>query len=249
MRIRKSRARHTLPISLGILNTRDRSPEIGTTDRPPGLGNPHPGARLDSIDHIPGRLNTLPENIIPIPNIRRLEIRIPIRADKVTGANDRLVGRIHPRRPRIHMPNLQSRRADRCKLAADIVDLAGKGSGTGFLAVQVLAADRHRDDPVVAVLPDGSQQGLLLGLVVSPVLGPYTDEELGAGRQGSGDGGAERVAVGAGVEPGGGEVPGQRGHDLEVFGVVGGGFAGARREVGGDVDAFPVGVAGGEKGG
>ena len=44
---------------------------------------------------------------------------------------------------------------------------------------------------------------------MGPVLGPDADEEFGAGGKGGGDGGCERVAVGAGVEPGGGEVSGE----------------------------------------
>lgn len=80
------------------------------------------------------------------------------------------------------------------------------------------------------------------------VFGPDADEEFCACGEGGGDGVGEGVAVGGGVEAGGGEGAGEGVQGCKVALPVGLGFAGARGEVGAEVEAFPVGGCEGEGG-
>ena len=93
------------------------------------------------------------------------------------------------------MSDFHAAGADGRQHAADVVDLVRQRRGVGVPAVEVFAADADTDDPVVAVLPDGGEEGCLFGFEMGPVFGPDADEELGVCREGGGDGACEGVTV------------------------------------------------------
>lgn len=248
MRLRERRARHALPEHLRVVPARHAVAEIRTRDRPARLRDPHPGAGLDAADHVAHALHALPEDVVAVGDGGALPVGVAVRADEVARLDHGRVGAVHPRRPRVHVADLHAAGPEGAQHAADVVDLARERARARLLAVEVLAAHAHRDDPIVAVLLDrGLQGGFFRGEVVA-VFGPDADEEFGARGEGGGHGVGERVAVGGGVEAGGGEGAGEGAEDVEVFGPVGLGFAGAGREVGAEVEAFPVGGCEGEEG-
>lgn len=99
----------------------------------------------------------------------------------------------------------------------------------------------------MAILLDGSGEGILFRRVMGLVLCPDADEDLSADLDGGRDRVGQRVAVGGSVEADGGEISGKALEGLERRLPVGGGLARAVGVVGADVEALPVGVcAGGE---
>jgi hypothetical protein len=154
------------------------------------------------------------------------QYNLPVHADEVRSLDDNLVGAINPSSPGVNVSNL-SLHANRADHAPHIVDAVGKSVGVAVLPVQILAADRDGNDPILSVSGDGIEQSLLLSLEVVDVFGPDADQDLGAGAEGGGHGVGEGVAIRAGVEADGCDVLGETLQLVESGGPLGGGLAGS----------------------
>jgi hypothetical protein len=150
----------------------------------------------------------------------------PIHANEVGSLDDNLVGAINPSSPGINVSNL-SLNTNRANHTPHIVNAVGKSVGVAVLPVQVLAANSDGNDPILTVGGDGIQQSLLLSLKVVDVFGPDTDQDLGAGVEGGGNGVGESVAVRASVEADGCDVLGETLQLVEGGGPLGGSLAGS----------------------
>jgi hypothetical protein len=227
----------------GVLDGGDTGTKVGTRYRPAGLSDPNPLARGDTIHRGFCVLNRLPEYVGSVIYRRSLEIRVaredvsqkchpiilvqensPVHANEVRSLDDNLVGTIDPSSPGINVSDL-SLHTDRADHASHVVDAVGKRLGVAVLPVQVLTANRDGKNPIFAMSGDGVEQSLLLSFEVVDVFGPDTDEDLGAGVEGGGDGVGEGVAIGAGVEAYGCDVLGETLQLVECGGPLGGSLA------------------------
>lgn len=234
------------------------SARVGARYGPAGLGDPDPFAGRDTVNGIAGGLDRVPEDVGSVADGSVLEVGVarrddvswrifavlfqdnsPVHADEVTSLDDDVVRAINPRSPGVDVTDL-GLHTDRAHHTSHIVDAVGKGVGVAVLPVQVLAADGDGNDPVLAVSRDGIEQGLLLGVEVVGIFSPDTDEDLGAGVEGGGDGIGEGVAIRSRVEANGCHVLGESLQFVECGGPLGGGLAGAISIVGTDVDTLPV---------
>ena len=164
---------------------------------------------------------------------------LPVHADEVRSLDDNLVGAIDPTSPGVDVSDL-SCHANGADHAPHVVNTVGKNIGVDILPVKILASDRNRNDPVLAVGRNGVEQRLLLGIEVGGVLGPYTDEDLNACVLSGRDGVGKSVAVGTGVEADGRDVLREALQFVEGGGPLSSRLAGAIRVVGTDVEALPV---------
>ena len=241
MRLAEGRTSDLRPVLLRIALTRDGAAHLRARNRPSRLGDPDPSAGLDPVHHVSRVLYALPEHVVCVVDIRVLIVRIAIHADKVTRLDHGRVRRVHPRRPRIHMADLDASGTHARQHVPHLINLSSQRTGAGIVTVQILATDGDADDPPGAVCLYGGLQRGLLGIIVVCILRPDADEQLGARIQSGRDGIGERAAVRRREEAGAGEVTRQRLHGAEgVFPVLLG-FAGAVGVVGADVEALPVG--------
>ena len=163
----------------------------------------------------------------------------PIHADEVRSLDNDLVGTINPRSPSVNVSDF-SLHTDRTNHASHIIDAGGESVGVAVLPVQIFTADRNGKNPILAMGRDGVEQSLLLSLEVVDIFGPDTDEDLGAGVEGGGNGIGEGVAVRTGVEADGCDVLRETLQLVECCGPLGGGLAGSIGVVGSNIESLPV---------
>jgi len=168
-----------------------------------------------------------------------LQENSPVHANEVGSLDDNLVGSINPRSPGINVTDL-GLHTDRADHASHVVNAVGKSVGVAVLPVQVLAADRDGNDPVLAVGRDSVEQSLLLGFKVVDIFSPDTDEDLCARVEGGRHGVGEGVAIRTGVEAYGCDVLRETLQFVECSSPLGSGLAGTISIVGTDIEASPI---------
>lgn len=170
MRLRKGTASHALPVGSSASDRRNRFTSSWAAYRPACLGDPDPSAGLDRVDHTSSRLDALPEDVVAILARSVLEVWITICPHEVAGFDGGLVLGVDPCRPGVHVANLDLASPHRPQHSTDVVDLVCQNLGAGIFTVEILAANRNADDPVVSIFFHSSQQSLFLGIKVRIVL-------------------------------------------------------------------------------
>ena len=170
MGLGKGTASHALPVSSSASDRRNRFASSWTAYRPACLGDPDPSARLDRVDHASSRLDALPEDVVAILACSVLKVWIPVCPHKVASLDDGLVRGVDPCCPGVDVANLDLARPNRPQHSADVVDLVCQNVGARVFTVEILAANRNADNPIMSIFLHSSQQGLLLGIEVCIVL-------------------------------------------------------------------------------
>ena len=166
----KGTASHALPVSSSASQRRNCFASSWTAYRPACLSDPDPSAGLDRVDHTSSRLDALPEDVVAILACRVLEVWIPICSHEIAGFDDDLILGVNPCCPGIDVANLDFASSYRPQHSTDIIDLVCQNLSAGVFTIQILAANRNADYPVMSILFHCSQQSLLLGIEVGIVL-------------------------------------------------------------------------------
>ena len=152
MRLRKGTARHALPICGSPSNRSNSRTPVRASHGPAGLGDPDPGAGLDGVDHVAGRFDALPENIVAVLARCIFKVREAVGPNEVAGLDDDLVLGVHPRGPSIDVSDLNLAGSDGAQHASYVVDLVCESLSIGIPTVEILTANRYADYPIVSVL-------------------------------------------------------------------------------------------------
>lgn len=240
-----------------INRRRDKIIINGTTSfLPSSLSDPHLRSWLDVFDNTPDVIHRPPEYLRATVDHAVFEVRITVGAHKVAGFDHlyvnqhdaiqrlrrpthRRVLRLHPHGPCIDVPNPYLSGPERPQHAANIVDLRGESVRIGVPSIQIFAAYRDCDDPIMSIFLHGLEQSLFLRVEVIIVLRPHANHEFGVGGQGCRHSIREGAAVRSGIDTCGGESPWERLEDAEVLFPVCLRFACAAWDVARKVEAFP----------